>query len=338
MVVAEPLHDLVANIEFKETTVSNEDRAHFTERLADGQTRFDDDFTWWVMEREVSMARSFGSPPVIPMLLSLLSPQKRDQSSMDAEKDALEAIAGISGWDVRLDENGGERLWRTSREARYLSRVNRTPLTGPIRSPTVGAPVSWQRRCVEVGAEALDVIGPVEDAGVDHGGRDLDVGCAGGWGQVGRCLTVEVQPPALHRAGAVQHAGMPAAGADLAEAARRNAHALHVVCRAAPAVDLPAGVEGAGKGSLAAGAPAADAEMLERAWGDVRQLVMRVGTPALDRAGARQRAGEVTAGADLLVGRGRRWVRLVEVVGAPAVQLAWFQAARSPLSEPSTTR
>jgi hypothetical protein len=109
VVVAEPLHDLVANIEFKETTVTNKDRAHFAERLADGQTRFDDDFTWWVMERVVGMACSFGSPPVIPMLLSRLAPQKRNRSSVDAEKDALEAIAGISGWDVRLDENGGER-------------------------------------------------------------------------------------------------------------------------------------------------------------------------------------------------------------------------------------
>jgi hypothetical protein len=43
------------------------------------------------------------------MLLSRLSPQKRNRSSVNAEKDALEAIAVISGWDVRLDENGGER-------------------------------------------------------------------------------------------------------------------------------------------------------------------------------------------------------------------------------------
>ena len=109
VVVSEPLHDLVANIEFKETAVTDEDRAHFAERLADGQTRFDDDLAWWVMEREVSMARAFGSPPVIPMLLSRLSPQKRDRSSMDAEKDALAAIAAISGWDVRLDERGAVR-------------------------------------------------------------------------------------------------------------------------------------------------------------------------------------------------------------------------------------
>jgi hypothetical protein len=28
---------------------------------------------------------------------------------VDAERNAIEAIAGISGWDVRLDEKGRER-------------------------------------------------------------------------------------------------------------------------------------------------------------------------------------------------------------------------------------
>ena len=130
VVVAESLHDLVANIEFKETTVTSKDRAHFAERLADGQTRFDDDFTWWVMEREVSMPRSLGSPPVIPMLLSRLSPQKRNCSSVNAEKDALEAIAVISGWDLRLDENGGELAVEDVARADYLSECGRAIESG----------------------------------------------------------------------------------------------------------------------------------------------------------------------------------------------------------------
>ena len=109
VVTAEPLHTLLQNIEFKETTVTEEDRAHFAERLFDGQTRFDNDFSWWVTEREVSMARSFGSPPTIPILLSRLSPQKRNRFLVNDKRNAVDAIAQISGWDIRLDEKGRER-------------------------------------------------------------------------------------------------------------------------------------------------------------------------------------------------------------------------------------
>ena len=109
VVISEPLHHLVENIKFKESSVTNEDRAHFAERLADGQSRFDNNSTWWVMERQVSMARSFGSPSIIPILLTRLSPKKRDRSSVDTERNAIEAIAEISGWDVRRHENGRKR-------------------------------------------------------------------------------------------------------------------------------------------------------------------------------------------------------------------------------------
>jgi hypothetical protein len=109
VVTAEPLHKLVQTIEFKETTVTEEDRAHFAERFFDGQTRFDNDFSWWVTKREVSMARSYGSPPIITILLSRLSPQERSRFPMNDKRHAVDAIAQISGWDIRVDEKGRER-------------------------------------------------------------------------------------------------------------------------------------------------------------------------------------------------------------------------------------
>ncbi|MBA2541141.1 MAG: hypothetical protein H0V17_15985, partial [Deltaproteobacteria bacterium] len=82
-------------------TPATDDRALFTERFNAAVPRFDADFSWWVMERFVELARHFGTRAIIPGLLTRLVVTKPDRSKVDARADALAALAQITGWDAR---------------------------------------------------------------------------------------------------------------------------------------------------------------------------------------------------------------------------------------------
>ncbi|MCC6522388.1 MAG: hypothetical protein IT373_06990 [Polyangiaceae bacterium] len=83
-----------------------EDRAFFAARFRATAPRFDDDFSWWVMERYVALARGLGSPALVGGLLGRMRPDATDRSSVDARADALEALARITGWDARRGPGG----------------------------------------------------------------------------------------------------------------------------------------------------------------------------------------------------------------------------------------
>jgi hypothetical protein len=92
-----------------QTAPSADDRALFTERFLAEQPLFDEEYSWWVMEREVDLAKYLGTPATLPGLLSRLKFAKLDRSHDDARKDALAAIAAITGWEARKPgESDGE--------------------------------------------------------------------------------------------------------------------------------------------------------------------------------------------------------------------------------------
>jgi hypothetical protein len=80
----------------------DDDRAFFAASFTAAVSHFDEDFSWWVMERYVDLARFLGTPAVIGGLLTRLTlPAKADRSKIDARADALDALAKITGWDAR---------------------------------------------------------------------------------------------------------------------------------------------------------------------------------------------------------------------------------------------
>lgn len=92
----------ITSLATTKATVDADDRALFAERFNATVPNFDKPFNWWVMERYVDLARFLGSPKVIAGLLTRMTvPQANDRSRVDARRDALEALANITGWDAR---------------------------------------------------------------------------------------------------------------------------------------------------------------------------------------------------------------------------------------------
>jgi hypothetical protein len=80
----------------------DDDRAFFAASFAAAVPHFDEDFSWWVMERYVDLARFLGTRAVIGGLLTRLTvTDKANRSKVDARTDALDALAKITGWDAR---------------------------------------------------------------------------------------------------------------------------------------------------------------------------------------------------------------------------------------------
>jgi hypothetical protein len=100
---------LIENIRLENREPSEAHRRLFAERFLDAAPRFDDDFTWWVKEREVALAQELGTPAVIEALLPHLAKAGDDRSTVDTRRDALAAIARISGWDLLHDASGKPR-------------------------------------------------------------------------------------------------------------------------------------------------------------------------------------------------------------------------------------
>jgi hypothetical protein len=96
------------------------DRALFAERFLAAAPHFDDEYAWWVMERMVDLSRALGSRALIPALLTRLVVDEPTRSRVDARRDAVDALARITGWDAR----GGPAGARSSDEdaaAAYLA-------------------------------------------------------------------------------------------------------------------------------------------------------------------------------------------------------------------------
>jgi hypothetical protein len=103
------LAPLIENLEPRARPVSDADRAVFADHFLWERPHFDDDFNWWVKERYVTMARTAGSRPLILGLVSLLRAGD-DRSTQDTTRDALAALAAITGWNARDAKEDTERV------------------------------------------------------------------------------------------------------------------------------------------------------------------------------------------------------------------------------------
>lgn len=110
----EPIRKLLEGLSFARAEATDDDRAFFTARLA--RTLATKPF-WWVKERYVATAATFGTVDAIPMLVALAG-EKGEASADRTRVHALDALAAITGWDPRLD---GERK-RSIDEAAALAR------------------------------------------------------------------------------------------------------------------------------------------------------------------------------------------------------------------------
>lgn len=96
-----------------EPAIGAVDRALFAERFTAATAHFDDEFYWWVKESFVEMANSVGSRATIPGLVSRLHvTDANDRSQIDTRKNALAALAAITGWDPKgkTDEQTAQRF------------------------------------------------------------------------------------------------------------------------------------------------------------------------------------------------------------------------------------
>lgn len=86
---------------------TGDDHAFFAARFHESVPIFDAEPH--LMEGFVSLARHFGDAAIIPGLLARLTPKSSERREIAARNDALEALARITGWDARLDEQGRAR-------------------------------------------------------------------------------------------------------------------------------------------------------------------------------------------------------------------------------------
>jgi len=100
--------------------LTDADRALFAERFAAAVPHFDDEFSWWVMERFVDLARFVGDRTTIPGLLTRMTVTKPDRSKVDARTAAIDALAKITGWDARVPKASDEEVGK-----RYLAGCKR---------------------------------------------------------------------------------------------------------------------------------------------------------------------------------------------------------------------
>lgn len=100
--VAQQALSPITSLASTKAAIDADDRALFTDRFNAAVPHFDEPFRWWVMERYVDLARFLGTPKVIAGLLTRMTvPKPGDRSRTDARRDALEALANITGWDAR---------------------------------------------------------------------------------------------------------------------------------------------------------------------------------------------------------------------------------------------
>lgn len=102
LLVAEQVLAPITDLASAAAPIDADDRALFEERFLAAVPRFDDEYYWWVMERYVDLARFLGAPKLIPGLLTRMKvADPKNRSQVDARRDALKALATITGWDAR---------------------------------------------------------------------------------------------------------------------------------------------------------------------------------------------------------------------------------------------
>jgi hypothetical protein len=104
-VATEPVTKLLEALSFLSDTATAEDRAFVTTRFLATMTTSP---AWWIRERYVALVGELGTVDAVPALVALVS-QKGDAGSDRTREGAIDAIARITGFDARTDENGKPR-------------------------------------------------------------------------------------------------------------------------------------------------------------------------------------------------------------------------------------
>jgi hypothetical protein len=97
----DPLLKATSTLPWESTAPTDEDRAFFVDRFL---ASFGPEQGWWVRERFLALASRLGTPELIPALLTAAAkPEGREPVQ------AINALAAITGWDIRYDGKGKPR-------------------------------------------------------------------------------------------------------------------------------------------------------------------------------------------------------------------------------------
>lgn len=99
-IAAEALAPFVDNLAPMERPVATTERALFAEHFTREAPFFFDEYNWWVKDRYVVMAKTLGTPTLIPDLLLLLR-DTDEPNAVENRRSALDALAAITRWDPR---------------------------------------------------------------------------------------------------------------------------------------------------------------------------------------------------------------------------------------------
>ncbi len=97
----EPLDKATSKIPWESGVPTDEDRAFFVDRFL---ATFGPDQGWWVRERFLALASRLGSVELIPALLGAAA-----KTEWREPVQAINALAAITGWDIRYDDQGKPR-------------------------------------------------------------------------------------------------------------------------------------------------------------------------------------------------------------------------------------
>ncbi len=97
----EPLAKATSAIPWQSRAPTDEDRAFFVDRFLAG---FGPEQGWWVRERFLALASRLGNAELIPSLLGAATKTEGREPVQ-----AINALASITGWDIRYDERGNPR-------------------------------------------------------------------------------------------------------------------------------------------------------------------------------------------------------------------------------------
>jgi hypothetical protein len=97
----EPLDKATSKIPWASAAPTDEDRAFFVDRFL---ATFGPDQGWWVRERFLALASRLGTAELIPSLLGAAAKTEGREPVQ-----AINALAAITGWDIRYDDQGKPR-------------------------------------------------------------------------------------------------------------------------------------------------------------------------------------------------------------------------------------
>ncbi len=108
VVASDALLEVLEAVPLAERPAEPVDRGFFVERYAAAAPHFDDEFFWWVTERYIVMARSFGQASLIPSLVERAT-KPGEHSVARARETAVAALAAVTGHDLRVGADGKPR-------------------------------------------------------------------------------------------------------------------------------------------------------------------------------------------------------------------------------------